>query len=116
MTHVVCPFHLLEVGPVLLRHLLPPLVELVRVHLEGLVAIRPFDFNRRRSPIHIKHLVQLISKSNKNHNNKYTKPETHTVRSHWGRQEPVKGRRRKWVIGLTYSVCSSVAHESARLI
>lgn len=80
MTHVVSSLHLLEVGPVLLRDLLPPLVQLVRVHLEGLVAIRPFDFNGRRSPLHVQHLVQLISmiqsvitKSNNSNNNNNAK-------------------------------------------
>jgi len=60
-THVVGALHLLEVGPVLLRHLLPPLIELVRVHLEGLGPIGSLDLRRSRALVHVQERVELIS-------------------------------------------------------
>lgn len=60
-THVVRALHLLEVGPVLLRHLLPPLIELVRVHLEGLRPVGSLDLRRGRALVYVQERVELIS-------------------------------------------------------
>lgn len=61
VTHIVGSLHLLEVGPVLLRYLLPPLVELVRVHLERLIPVGSLDLRRRRPLVHVQQRVELIS-------------------------------------------------------
>ena len=59
--HIVGSLHPLEISPVLLCHLLPPLVELVGVHLEGLIPVGSLDFRRGRPLVHVQQRVQLIS-------------------------------------------------------
>lgn len=56
-THVVRPLHLLKVGLVLLRHLLPPLVKLVGVHLQRFVSVGPLNLDRRGPPVNVQQLV-----------------------------------------------------------
>ena len=59
-THIVGRLHLLKVRPVVLCHLLSLLVQLVRMHLQRLVAVGFLDLCGRRAAFDVQEVVQLV--------------------------------------------------------